>query len=35
MYEEMEPADKTDYLKVKILENEKALRERTDRTLQS
>ena len=35
MYDEMEPADKTDYLKVRILEHEQALRERTDRTLQS
>lgn len=35
MYDEMEPADQTDYLKVKIMEHEQSLKGKTDRTLQS
>ena len=34
-YENMEPADKLDYLRVQIQESETVLRERTDRALQS
>ena len=34
-YEQMEPADKLDYLKVQIQDSEVALREKTDRALQS
>ena len=34
-YEQMEPADKLDYLKVQIQDAEVALREKTDRALQS
>jgi len=32
-YQQMEQADKLDYLKVKIQESELALREKTDRAL--
>ena len=35
MYDEMEPVEKIDHLKVSIMRNEERLRERTDRTLQS
>ena len=34
-YENMEPNDKLDYLRVQISESEQVLRERTDRALQS
>ena len=34
-YEQMEPADKLDYLRVQITESEATLRERTDAALQS